>query len=78
MDILFISALIWFFLGFAFHAGLQWYNERQAKKLADRYVWHTNMDRLLWDVARKQRNRRRVLDAVREVTKDRADVAWKN
>jgi len=42
MDILFITAIIWFLAGFAFHAGLVWYNERQKRK-----AWHAGMDRFL-------------------------------
>ena len=75
MSPLFITALVWFVLGFAFHAGLIWYDERQKRK-----AWHRELDRFLRDhrEERKRRNNARVLDAVREVTRDRQDVAWKN
>jgi len=43
--------------------------------------WHDGMDVLLRRVSMEQRKRRndeRVLDAVREVVRDRQDVAWRN
>lgn len=75
MSPIFVTAVVWFLLGFGFHAALIWYNNRQKRR------WHAGMDVLLRRVSmeqRKRHNNERVLEAVREVTRDRQDVAWKN
>jgi len=54
---------------------------RDRSKEILRREWHTEMDKMLRNVAmaeRKRRNDARVLDAVREVIRERADVAWRN
>ena len=73
MDIVFVTAALWFLVGFLFHAGLVWYDERQKKK-----AFHEGLDGFLRGLGDLSRRDIDVVVPPLQMVDYRKEEAWKN